>query len=392
MQASLQDHDERADPDVTNLSVGAGEAVPLVSPARTWPEIRDEANAAFSRLAGAGDFSLGEELARFEEEFAHYCGVRHCVGVSDGTQALRLSLEAIGVERGSSVAVPANTFIATLEAVVMAGALPTLVDVDPDTRCLSVPELQAVVGDVAAVIPVHLYGRPAPMAELGALCERQGVPVIEDAAQAHGASLDGRRVGAMSRAGAFSFYPTKNLGAMGDGGAVVSDDEELAASIRSLRHHGAAPDDNNRHVRVGTTARLDNIQAAMLRLKLPLLDQWNEERRRVASRYREALRDFPLELPADDPPGGTQVHHLFVILVDERDRVLRELRASGIRAGVHYPTPVHLEPGWAWLGHRAGAFPVAERLAERCLSLPLFPGITEAEVSRVIEALARALR
>ena len=392
MQAPLQDHGERADPDVTNLPVGAGGAVPLVSPARTWPEIRDDANAAFSRLAGAGDFSLGEELRRFEEEFADYCGVRNCVGVSDGTQALRLSLEAIGVERGSAVAVPANTFIATLEAVVMAGALPRLVDVDPDTRCLSVPALEEVVGGVAAVIPVHLYGRPAPMAEIGALCERHGGPVVEDAAQAHGASLDGRRTGAMSRAGAFSFYPTKNLGAMGDGGAVVSDDDELAASIRSLRHHGCAPDDGNRHVQVGTTARLDNLQAAMLRLKLPLLDRWNNERRRVASHYRETLRDLPLELPADDAPGGTHVHHLFVILVDERERVLGDLHARGIRAGVHYPTPVHLQPGWAWLGHRAGDFPVAERLAGRCLSLPLFPGITEAEVTRVVEALARALR
>lgn len=376
---------------MTDALSGAAPPVPLASPARAWPEIRAEAIAVFDRLAAAGDFSLGEELERFEDEFAQYCDVRHCVGTSDGTQALRLALTALGAGPGTSVVAPASTFVATVEAIAMTGARPLLVDIDPSTRCMDPAALAgAVRPDTVAVVPVHLYGRPAPVEAIRTACP-SGVAIVEDAAQAHGARLGGRRVGSLGHAAAFSFYPTKNLGALGDGGAVVTEDEAVAAQVRSLRHHGCAPDDPNRHVRPGMTARLDNIQAAFLRIKLPRLERWNQERRDAAALHREALAGLPLEAPPGDPPDGIHVQHLFVVLVDDRDRVLRDLHAEGIVAGAHYPLPVHLQPGWSSLGYGPGDFPEAERLAARCLSLPLFPGIEAREIERVATALSRVV-
>jgi dTDP-4-amino-4,6-dideoxygalactose transaminase len=364
--------------------------VPLVDLTRLDASLFSEAEAAFARLARAGAFTFGEELEAFESEFAAYCGTRQCVGVSDGTNALRIALAAIGVGPGDEVITAALTFVATVEAIAMTGARAVLVDVDPETRCMDPSGLDhALRSRTAAVVPVHLHGLPAPMAELRAACGE--VPLVEDVAQAHGATVGDRRCGSLGSAGAFSFYPTKNLGAMGDAGAIVCDEPDVAATMRSLRHHGAADDDANRHLRPGTTARLDNLQAAMLRLKLPRLDAWNEERRAAADHYREALRDLPLGLPPDDPPGVRQVYHQFAVEVDERDRVLAALRSDGIGAGVHYPTPVHLQPGWRHLGYQAGAFPAAEAAAARVLSLPIFPGISEGEIERVSDALGRAL-
>jgi dTDP-4-amino-4,6-dideoxygalactose transaminase len=363
--------------------------VPFISLAPQYEPIAAHARSVFDRIAGSGAFVLGAELEGFEEEFAAYCGTDHCVGVSNGTDAIKLALEAMGAGPGTEVAAPAMTFIATVEAIAATGATPVLVDVDPETRCMDPDGLAKVAGpDLKAVVPVHLYGRPAAMADLARAAP--GVPMLEDAAQAHGATLDGARTGSLGAAAAFSFYPTKNLGAMGDGGAVTTGDAELAATVRSLRHHGAAPGDANRHERAGWTARLDNLQAALLRLKLPHLDRCNDQRREAAERYREALAGTPAELPPEDPPGARQVFHLFVVEVDERDRVLSELRGEGVGAAVHYPTPVHLQPAWSALGG-PGAFPAAERLAQRGLSLPLFPGITPDQVDRVAGVLRRAL-
>jgi dTDP-4-amino-4,6-dideoxygalactose transaminase len=366
--------------------------VPLVDLARQYEPIAPHARSVFDRIATSGAFILGRELEDFEAEFAGYCGTAHCVGVGNGTDALKLALEAMGVGPGSEVVTAAMTFIATVEAIAATGARPVLVDVDPATRNI---DPAAVAGalrpETKAVVPVHLYGRPAPMGELAAACAAAGAPLLEDAAQAHGATLDGRRAGGLGAAAAFSFYPTKNLGAMGDGGAVTTDDAELAAVVRSLRHHGAAPDDGNRHVRAGWTARLDNLQAALLRLKLPHLERWNRERRDAADRYREALSDVEgVTLPPPDPERGTQVFHLFVVELDERDRVLARLREDGIGAAVHYPTPIHLQPAWSGLGE-PGAFPAAERMARRALTLPIFPGITPSEVDRVASALRAAV-
>ena len=363
--------------------------VPFIDLGRAHEPLQAELAAAFEGIARSGAFTLAGELDEFEAAFADYCGAAHCVGISDGTEALRLALLALGAGPGREVVTAPSTFIATLEAIQATGARPVLVDIDPGTRCMDPERLAGALGpDTAAVVPVHLYGRPAPMDEIRAACD--GVPVLEDAAQAHGAALDGRRTGTLGTAAAFSFYPTKNLGALGDAGAVVTDDAELADVLRSLRHHGHAPGDANDHVRVGATSRLDNLQAALLSVKLPHLDGWNAERREAAARYREALAGLPLELPPDDPSGGSQVFHLFAVEVDDRDRVRAALGDAGVGAAVHYPRPAHLNPAWSTLGAR-GDFPAAERLAERTLSLPMFPGITAEEVDRVAEALRAAL-
>jgi dTDP-3-amino-3,4,6-trideoxy-alpha-D-glucose transaminase len=367
--------------------------LPLFDLARRWPAQREQALAAFERVAAAGRFSLGPELEAFERELAADCSVAHAVGVSSGTAAIELALRALGAGPGTEVVTVAHTFVATVEAIAATGARPVLVDIDPGTRCIDpVAVAAALTPETAAVVAVHLYGRPAPMAELRQLCRDAGVALVEDAAQAHGAVLDGARAGSLADAAAFSFYPTKNLGAMGDGGAVVCDEPGTAAVVRSLRHHGSAADDANHHERQGGTERLDELQAALLRLRLRDLDADNELRRAAAQRYRTALAAAGVELPPDDPENGRQVFHLFVVEVDDRDRVRARLNAEGIGAAVHYPTPVHLQPAWRHLAPAGtAALPHTERLASRVLSLPLFPGIEEHEVDRVAGALRRAV-
>ena len=363
-----------------------GDALPLFDLGRQWPELRDDAHDALERLGSRGAFSLGEELERFEAEFAAFCGARHCVGLANGTVAIELALRAVGAGPGTEVVTVSHTFVATVEAIAAAGATPVLVDVDPHTRCIDPAAVDAAVTDrTAAIVPVHLYGRVAPVEEL----RRHGLPIVEDTAQAHGALLDGRRAGALGTAGTFSFYPTKNLGALGDAGAVVCDDEAIAAAVRSLRHHGSAPGDPNRHELPGGTERMDNLQAALLRLKLRRLEEHNAQRVRAAERYRERLEGLALRLPPDDAPGTTSVYHLFVIEIADRDRIRAALAAEGIASGVHYPTPVHLQPAWSQLAH--DGLPESERLAREVLSLPVFPGIAEPEIDRVCDALRRAL-
>jgi len=352
--------------------------VPFIDLGRAHEPLQAELAATFERISRSGAFTLAAELDEFEAAFARYCGAAHCVGVSDGTEALRLALIAHGAGPGCEVVTVPSTFIATIEAIAATGARPVLVDIDPATRCMDPERVAEAVGPkTAAIVPVHLYGRPAPIDEIRAAAP--DVVIVEDAAQAHGYPLRGT-------AAAFSFYPTKNLGALGDGGAVVCQELEVAEAVRSLRHHGAAPDDANLHLRRGATSRLDNLQAALLSVKLPHLDSWNEQRRRAAALYRDALADLPVELP---PEEG--VFHLFAVEVDDRDRVRAALREAGVGAAVHYPRPAHLNPAWSELG-APGDHPAAERLAERTLSLPIFPGIEAAEIERVAEALRAALQ
>ena len=368
------------------------DTIGLFDLARQWPSLREDALEAFERIASAGAFSLGSELEAFEAEFATFCGTSCCVGVANGTVAIELALRAVGAAPGTEVVTVAHTFVATVEAIAATGARPVLVDIDPVTRCMDPAAMAGALSPrTVAVVPVHLYGHPAAMPAILEACDRAGVGVVEDAAQAHGALLDGRRAGSMGVAGCFSFYPTKNLGAMGDGGAVVTDDADVAAAVRSLRHHGSAPGDPNRHERVGRTERLDNLQAAMLRLKLVRLDEDNYHRRWVAERYRERLDGLPLGLPPADALGVTSVHHLFVVEIEERDRVREALRSEGIFAGVHYPAPVHLQPGWRHLGYERGDLPASERAAARVLSLPIFPGMEIAEIERICAAVHRAV-
>ena len=360
----------------------------LVDLARSLAPLLPEVHATLDRLAASGAFSLGPELEAFERDFAAFCGVEHCVGLSDGTEALRLALLAMDVGAGDEVVTAANTFIGTVEGIAQAGARPVLVDIDPATGAMDPRLLGAAIGpSTRAVVPVHLYGRPAPVEEIAAACGGRPIAVLEDAAQAHGATLGGRRTGSLGTAAAFSFYPTKNLGALGDGGAVVTDDAALADAVRALRHHQGSAGDGRVPTRVAGTARLDTLQAAILRLKLRHLERWNEQRRAAAARYRVALDGVALELPPHDPGDGRHVYHLFVVALERRDEVAAALDRDGVSTGIHYPRPVHREPGWEWLGYREGDFPVAESAAARILSLPLFPGITEAEVNRVAHVL-----
>jgi dTDP-4-amino-4,6-dideoxygalactose transaminase len=365
-------------------------SVPLFDLARNWPAVRDEIMETFERISSRGAFSLGEELAAFEAEFAEYLGAGFCVGVANGTVSIELALRALGVGPGDEVVTVPHTFIATVEAIAATGATPVFVDIDPGTRCMDPSALAGAVTErTRAVVPVHLYGRPAPMAQILEACG--DIPVVEDTAQAHGATLDGRRTGSFGAAGSFSFYPTKNLGAFGDGGAVFCKDEETAALIRSYRHHGAAAGDANRHERAGGTERLDALQAAILRIKLRTLDAENDLRREAADRYRDLLADVPVVLPPGDPEGGRSVYHLFCVEVENRDAVLAALREQGVGAASHYPTPAHLQPAWSHLASGAGSHPASEHAAAHALSLPLFPGITEDEQAHVAEVLTGTL-
>ena len=351
--------------------------------------LRAELMAAFGRVLDASAFIQGAEVEAFEREFAALCGVQHAIAVSNGTDALALALRALDIGPGDLVALPDFTFAATAEAVCHVGAQPLLVDIDPNTFTLDPECLRAVLqgqkGPVRAIIAVHLYGQPAAMAEITALADEVGAAVIEDAAQAHGARFAGRRTGGLGRAGCFSFYPSKNLGALGDAGAVTTDDAALAARVALLRDHGQAA--KYVHSVVGFNCRMDGVQAALLRVKLSHLESWNARRQALAARYRRALADVPgITLP-EAAAGREHVYHLFVVRCRERDALHRHLNKQGIAAGVHYPAPIHLQPALAFLGYRAGDFPVAEIAAREVLALPLYPELADEAVAAVCEAV-----
>jgi dTDP-4-amino-4,6-dideoxygalactose transaminase len=353
-------------------------------------EIQGELEAALIRVTRSGRYVLGEELAGFEREFAHYIGVGHCVGVGSGLDALTLSLLAIGIGAGDEVIVPANTFIATWLAVSRAGAVPVPVEPDPrtrnlDARCIA----DAVTPRTRAIVPVHLYGHPAPMDEILAVARSRGLFVLEDAAQAHGASYRGRRAGALGDAAAWSFYPGKNLGALGDGGAITTDDAALADRLRSLRNYGSRQ--KYRHEVRGLNSRLDELQAAVLRAKLSRLDAWNQRRAELASRYDAGLSGSGLRLPVT-AAGCIPAWHLYVVQSHERESLQRNLAALGVETQIHYPVPPHLQPAFAGLGYAKGALPVSERLHEEVLSLPMDPALSHGQIQRVIEAVHIARR
>jgi dTDP-4-amino-4,6-dideoxygalactose transaminase len=360
--------------------------VPFVDLAPSHAHIRDDLLAGFDALLATGAFTNGPQVAAFEREFAEACGVRETVGVASGHDALRLGLLALGLEPGDEVVIPAQTFVSTAETVVQAGGVPILADVDDTTACLDPAAAAAAVTErTRFVIPVHLFGQLADMEGVHALADRHGLVVLEDAAQAHDAIRDGRKAGSFGAAAAFSFYPGKNLGAMGDAGALVTDDPRVAELTRALREHGQR--EKYRHELIGFTARLDSVQALFLSLKLPHLAAWNDERRWAARRYAELLDGVgDLVLPAD--AGDAHVWHLYVIRTQEPERLGGHLRSLGVSVGRHYPVPVHLNPAFASLGYSEGQFPVAERWACECLSLPIFPGITEAQLEAVADGIA----
>lgn len=351
------------------------------------PVLMEELMRAVERVAGNAAFTLGEELEQFEDKFAAWCKTEHAIGVSSGTSALELALRGFGIGAGDEVIVPANSFIATAEAVTATGATAVLVDVDEDTALMRAEVVeQAITPQTRCVIPVHLYGRPVQMEPLLVLCRARGLRLIEDACQAHGAEYRGQPVGSLGDAGCFSFYPTKNLGCWGDGGAVVTNDDALAASLRLMRSHGEETRHN--HQLAAGTHRLHSLQAAILSLKLDRLDGWNDQRRAAGAALREALADTDLILPAEPEADGDHVFHLFVVRTPLRDALLEHLKANGVAAAVHYPTPIHLQPAYATVGPAQGELPICESLAGQSCSLPIFPSITEAEIERTADVVS----
>jgi dTDP-3-amino-3,4,6-trideoxy-alpha-D-glucose transaminase len=363
----------------------AGKQVPFIRLDAAHPDLFAELLEVVERVGRDAAFTLGPELEGFEGRFAAYCEATHGIGVSSGTAALELALRGLGIGPGDEVIVPTYSFIASAEAVTAVGATPCLVDVDPETALLTAETVErALTAQTRAVIPVHLFGRPVDMDPLLELCRTRGIAVIEDACQAHGARYKGRRVGSLGDAGCFSFYPTKNLGGWGDGGAMVTDDGELAHKVKLLRSHGEAV--RHHHELATGTHRLDALQAAILDVKLGHLDRWNENRRRAADALREGLANSELSLPAETP-DCEQVYHLFVIRSRDREALRDHLDARGIASAIHYPTPIHLQPAYADLGMGPGSLPAAEQLATECCSLPIFPAIEDWQIAETVAAV-----
>ncbi len=351
------------------------------------PELLEELMGAVRQVAERGAFTLGDQVEELERELAAYCETDFAVGVASGTSALELALRALEVGPGDQVIVPTNSFIATAEAVSAAGATPLLVDVDPDTHLIDAEIVAAALTPrVRCVIPVHLFGATVEMGPIVELAREAGIHVVEDACQAHGARHHGARVGSLGQIGCFSFYPTKNLGAWGDAGAVVTSSPRLAERVRLLRAHGERP--RYRHRVVGATARLDALQAAVLRRKLRRLDTWNRRRRELGAALRRRLCDGEaIDLPATGPERiADHVYHLFVVRCAQRDALRAHLAGRGVASAIHYPTPIHLTEAYAHLGLPAGSLPVSEMLAEQICSLPLFPGMTDEELRQVAQA------
>ncbi len=361
--------------------------VPFVDLKAQFRSLREEVVPRVTRVMEEGSFILGPDVARFEENFAAYCDARHCVGVESGTAALQLALEALGVGEGDEVILPANTYIASAIAVSAAGARPVLVEADATYLMDPARLADSLTPRTKAIVPVHLYGQAVPMDAILDFAREHGLFVVEDAAQAHGARFDGRRVGSFGNAGCFSFYPGKNLGAYGDGGAIVTNDAELADRLRLLRDFGQRR--KYEHLVRAGNCRLDSIQAAVLDVKLAHLDEWNAARRRHAAAYDERLAKIGVAPPLRPREEG-HVYHLYVIEVEQRERTIEALRDRGIATGIHYPIPIHLQPAYADLGLGRGAFPRTERSAERILSLPMFPELTEEQIDLVAGALASA--
>jgi dTDP-3-amino-3,4,6-trideoxy-alpha-D-glucose transaminase len=352
----------------------------------TDPALMEEMLEAVARVAATGAFTLGREVEAFEAEFAAYNETAHSVGLSSGTEALVLALRALDIGRGDEVIVPANSFIATAGAVSLVGATPRPIDVDPDSHLMTAAGVEAAIGPrTRCVIPVHLMGSTVDMDPILAVAREHGLRVVEDTAQAHGARLRGKRVGTFGDIGCFSFYPTKNLGAWGDGGAIVTADAGLADRVRLLRCHGERP--RYHHQIVGTTARLDALQAAVLRIKLRGLDAVTDERRRIGAALREGLSGSSVGLPTPACDGADHVYHLFIVRSDDRDALREHLSAKGVNSAVHYPVPIHRVGAYEDLGLGAGSLPVAERLADQICTLPLFPGMSEDETARVVQAV-----
>jgi dTDP-4-amino-4,6-dideoxygalactose transaminase len=360
-------------------------AVPFIDLREQYLSLRAEIDAAVAGALESGWYILGAQVRAFEEEFAAYCGLAYGVGVGSGTDALHIALAALDLAPGSEVITVSHSAVATVAAIELAGLRPVFVDIDPATYTIAPQEIEAAITPrTRAILPVHLYGQPANMAPIVEMARRHNLRLVEDCAQAHGATYHGQRAGSLGDIAAFSFYPTKNLGAAGDGGMIVTADPALAEKARLLRQYGWA-ERYVSHIR-GLNSRLDELQAAMLRVKLGHLDRWNERRRALAGLYDELLAGSGLELPAVPPYSG-HVYHLYVVRSAEREALREHLKAHGVSSLVHYPVPVHLQPAYAGLGYGPGSLPQTERAAAEILSLPLYPEMTGEMVRRVAECV-----
>ncbi|PVZ57064.1 DegT/DnrJ/EryC1/StrS family aminotransferase [Arthrobacter sp. H-02-3] len=364
------------------------QSVPLVDLTKQQDQIADAIREGFNRVIAESSFILGPQVGEFEEAWARYCGAAFAVGVGNGTDAIELALRAAGIGRGDEVILPANTFVATAGAVHRAGADIVLADCNEDFLLDPQQVANRVTPRTKAVIGVHLYGQAAPI-ELIRAAAGPGMVVVEDMAQAQGAERWGQRAGTLGDIAATSFYPGKNLGAYGDAGAVMTSSSEFAERARRLRNHGGTV--RYDHPEVGFNSRMDSLQAVVLSAKLCLLDEWNRQRRAAAAVYRELLSEVDGVILPQTASGNEHVHHVYVIRIAERDRVVRELNSAGIGAAIHYPVPIHLLPAYAELGHRPGAFPAAERFAAEILSLPIYPGISVLDQELVVGKLRAAL-
>lgn len=365
--------------------------LPLVDLKKQYASIKQEIDEKISGVLKSSAFILGSEVKEFEKEFAAFCSAGQAVGVSSGTAALALALLALDIGKDSEVITTPNTFIATVAAISHVAARPVIVDVDPESYNIDISKIENVITTkTRAVIPVHLYGQPSEMDSILQIAQNHNMKVVEDACQAHGAEYRGRRAGSFGDISAFSFYPGKNLGAYGDGGAVVTDKEEVAERIRLLRDHGSPR--KYYHEIIGYNSRLDEIQAAVLRVKLRYLNDWNEKRRRNARLYNEYLKDLvdkALVTTPKEKDWAKHVYHLYVIQVgeDARDNLITYLNSKGIGAQIHYPIPIHLQKAYKHLGYKEGSFPVTERLAKRIISLPIFPELEPQEIEYIAQEI-----
>ncbi len=367
--------------------------VPFVDLTRQHQPLQAELDRAIQAVVRGGDFVLGQALAEFEAAFATACSVRHGIGVASGTDAIALGLQACGIGAGDEVILPANTFIATLIGVLRAGATPVLVDCDPNTALIDLDAAaRAVTPQTKVILPVHLYGQMVSPRQLLDFAKTYPVSIFEDAAQAHLAEREGYRAGAVGKGAAFSLYPSKNLGAFGDGGIAVTNEDTVAEMLRSLRNYGAPR--KYFHSELGTNSRLDTVQAAVLNVKLPHLARWNAQRNQIARQYDTQLASLQSQgiYPIQNRSGKGHVYHLYVIRIDHtcplsRQTIQEKLAPRGIQTGIHYPIPCHLQPAYNFLGYKAGDFPHAETLSREILSLPMYPGMSPAEVELVVDSL-----
>lgn len=365
--------------------------IPFIDFKKMHDPIKDETNNAIQNVINNNAFILGKAVSDFENDFAKAHGVKHCIGVSSGTDANHLALWALDIKEGDEIIIPANTFIATAWGATLCGATPVFVDCESDSYNIDPKKVEEKISPkTKAVVAVHLYGQPADMDELRKIADRHNIILIEDAAQSHIAEYKGKRIGGLSRAASFSFYPGKNLGAFGEGGAVTTNDDELAQKVRMLRDHGSMK--KYYHEYYGHNYRMEGIQGAVLGIKLKYLGDWTMKRKQAANKYREQLSDVSqIKLPSE-MPYASHVYHLFVIRTKERDNLQKFLNDNGISTGLHYPIPLHLQKCFGHLGYKKGDFPETEKLADECLSLPMFPDLSDEQISYVCDKIKEFLK